>query len=184
MKGQSLVATPYCSLQVSISKAGMIRPSQPILPLILKASASYSLFSLESSCYLFLTTLIVKMPSQLCHVCPRIPPEFFSKKFDDIWSFQGPAICLQPVNSIHRAASSGCSLCAVLIARSKTDFLPPDVLERVPVSLRRAVLDTHQAIGLWIGIDDISHTSFFRVPPSWSKQKAPSVWLQDRIRVI
>jgi hypothetical protein len=121
------------------------------------------------------------MPSQLCHVCRRIPPEFFSKKFGDIWSFQGPAICLQPVNSIHRAASSGCSLCAVLIARSKTDFLPPDVLERVPVSLRRAVLDTHQAIGLWIGIDDISHTSFFRVPPSWSKQKAPSVWLQDRI---
>lgn len=121
------------------------------------------------------------MPSQLCHVCRRIPPEFFSKKFDDIWSFQGLAICLQPVNSIHRAASSGSSLCAVLIARSKTDFLPPDVLERVPVSLRRAVLDTHQAIGLWIGIDDISHTSFFRVPPSWSKQKAPSVWLQDRI---
>ncbi len=121
------------------------------------------------------------MPNQLCHVCRRIPPEFFSKKFDDIWSFQGLAICLQPVNSIHRAASSGCSLCAVLIARSKTDFLPPDVLERVPVSLRRAVLDTHQAIGLWIGIDDISHTSFFRVPPSWSKQKAPSVWLQDRI---
>ncbi len=34
--GQSLVATPYCSLQVSISKAGMIRLSQPILPLTLK----------------------------------------------------------------------------------------------------------------------------------------------------
>lgn len=106
------------------------------------------------------------MPDQLCHVCRRIPSEFFSEENDDLRFFEGPAISLQPFNSMHRAASSRCPLCAVLIARSDTNYLSPNVLERNTVSLRRAVMNTHQGIGLWVGMDDFSHTSFFRVPQS------------------
>lgn len=35
--------------------------------------------------------------------------------------------------------------------------------------LSRAMLDSHQAVCLAVQIDDISHTTFFRVPELWSK---------------
>lgn len=123
------------------------------------------------------------MPSQLCHACRRIPASFFSPEHDDsffslehdgTWFYHGPEVSLQPLNSMRRAASSGCPLCRVLIARvdhsNACSFLPLDVLERHPVRLRRAITDPHQGIGLWIDMDNISHSTFFRVPPSWGKQ--------------
>jgi hypothetical protein len=117
-------------------------------------------------------TFIVKMPSQLCCACRQIPANFFSEEHDHKRFYHGPVVSLQPVNSMRRAASSGCPLCAFLIAcvlLRGTGFLP---LESDTVRLRRAMTDTHQGISLCIGIDDISHCTFFRVPPSWGKQEA------------
>lgn len=143
---------------------------------ILQASSSHY-FSL-APLYLHFTptNLIFKMRSQLCYACRQIPGSFFSEEHDYTWFKHGPKVSLQPFNSMRRAASSGCPLCAILTARvvhrRQADFLPLDVMEQDPVILRRAVIDSHQGIGLWIGMDDISHSTFFRVPTLWSKHKA------------
>jgi hypothetical protein len=121
---------------------------------------------------LFLPSFILRMPSQLCHACSQVPVEFFSEEHDDKWFHRGPEVRLQPVNSMLQATSLGCPLCAILTKRvSGLDWLPLHVLEGVPVSLRRAIIDTHQGVCLCIGIDDLSHSTFFCVPSSWSKRK-------------
>ena len=56
------------------------------------------------------------------------------------------------------------------MASAQTDFLEdPPLLDCEQTTLKRAVIDPYQAIVLRIGMDDISHTYFFRAPPACCK---------------
>jgi hypothetical protein len=74
---------------------------------------------------------------------------------------------------MQRAASAGCPLCIVLIAGGDVNWLPPENQEGDIIFLKRAIMDAQIGMALFIGMDDISHTSFFRVPPEWSKTNIP-----------
>jgi hypothetical protein len=112
---------------------------------------------------------ITKMPSQLCQTCATIPPHFWSEDLDGKGFPWGPYVKLQPYRSMEAAAAAGCPLCRILIHSAQTNFLDEKTLENVPVTLSRAIMDSHQGVCLAVGGDDISHTTFFRVPELWSK---------------
>jgi len=67
------------------------------------------------------------------------------------------------------AAARGCQLCQILLASAQVDFLDEWTLEKIKVTLSRAIIDSHQGVCLAVGGDDISHTTFYRVPEPWSK---------------
>ena len=119
------------------------------------------------------STLNFKMPSLLCHACRKIPSEFFAEPSDHIDVPKGLAIMLQSFNGMSQAASAGCPLCTVLLTHADVSFLPPNVPERPMVLLTRGTSDTHQGLALRIGMDDICHSTFSRVPSPWSKRTVP-----------
>jgi hypothetical protein len=104
----------------------------------------------------------------LCKTCRSIDPDFFSFAHDDLEIGQGPEISYASVNNIVKSARSGCPLCICMIAGADTDWLDRTVLEHIPVVLRRATIDSHVALAMYVGMDDVSHTYFFRVPSKWS----------------
>lgn len=109
------------------------------------------------------------MPSPLCDACRRINADFFSPAFDNSGSMQGPVSLHLPINWIKRSADAGCPLCTCLIASAQTDWLPEAILETTQVELRRAIIDSQQALSMYVGWDDVSHTSFFRIPSTLCK---------------
>lgn len=109
------------------------------------------------------------MPSSLCDVCRQIDADFFSPAFDNAGSMQGPYLLHPPINHIRKSAHAGCPLCTCLISSAQTDFLPMEVLESTPVVLRRAIIDQQQAVAMYVGFDDISHTYFSRIPSAFCK---------------
>ena len=109
------------------------------------------------------------MPSQLCEICLSIVPRFWSEELDDKGLPWGEKVKLQPFKSMQAAAASGCQLCEILLASADVDYLGERILEEITVTLSRATTDSHQAVCLVVGIDDISHTTFYRVPEPWSK---------------
>jgi hypothetical protein len=66
-------------------------------------------------------------------------------------------------------AAAGCPLCRILLHSAQTNFLDEWILEKIAVTLSRAMLDSHQGVCLAVHQDDVSHTTFFRVPELWSK---------------
>jgi hypothetical protein len=70
------------------------------------------------------------------------------------------------------AAARGCQLCQIFLASAQVDFLDQSTLEKVKVTLWRAIIDSHQGVCLAVGNDDISHATFYRVPEPWSKSMA------------
>jgi hypothetical protein len=109
------------------------------------------------------------MPSQLCKKCLSIPPHFWAEDLDDKGFPWGPYVKLQPYRSMEAAAAAGCPLCRILIHSAQTDLLDEWTLEKITVTLSRAIMDSHQGVCLAVQQDDISHTTFFRVPELWSK---------------
>lgn len=103
-----------------------------------------------------------RMANPPCSICERAfgqSSTFFSVSND---------VLLAPINSIKRAASIGCPLCTVLTYSLKVEFLGHVVRERERAFLRRALLDPDRALAIYVGVDDVSHTSFSRVPGPWS----------------
>lgn len=109
------------------------------------------------------------MPPQLCRTCLSIPPYFWAEDLDAQGFPWGPYVKLQPYRSLEASAAAGCPLCSVLIRSAQVDWLGEQILRRTPVTLSRACLDSHQGICLAVDLDDISHTTFYRVPKLWSK---------------
>lgn len=105
----------------------------------------------------------------LCDACGRIDPSFFSPAFDNAEFMQGPAVLHLPVNWIRKSARAGCPLCTCLIANAQVDWLPSTIRETRQVTLRRATIDSQQALALFVDMDDVSHTYFFRIPSIWCK---------------
>lgn len=104
----------------------------------------------------------------LCAVCQSIEHELFSPVHDNARIGQGPEVMHLPINSIKVNARAGCPVCTCLIAGSDTDWMAGSPrLRDVPVVLRRVTIDSQQALAICIGMDDVSHTYFFRVPASW-----------------
>jgi hypothetical protein len=111
------------------------------------------------------------MANSPCSICQRAfgrKSTFFSPQNDNKGIAQGPEVLLAPINRIKRAASIGCAICTVLISSLDTEFLPPEVKERQNAVLKRAILDSDRAVAVHVGFDDVSHTSFSRIPLSWS----------------
>jgi hypothetical protein len=104
------------------------------------------------------------MPTLLCRACRSINPDLFSPAFDDLAFMRGPESSHLPVKWIERSAHLGCPLCTCLIASAQTSWLPEAILETTPVKLRRAIIDQKQAIMMYVGLDDVSHTCFSRIP--------------------
>lgn len=114
---------------------------------------------------------ISRMANRPCSICQRAfgrYSTFFSPSNDSKGFAQGPKVLLEPLNRIGRAASIGCPLCTVLISSLEAEFLGPTVRERQGAILQRAVQDPDRAFAIYVGLDDVSHTSFSRVPLSWS----------------
>jgi len=112
-----------------------------------------------------------RMANRTCSICQRAfgcSSTFFSLENDSKKFSQGPEVLLAPINWIKRAASIGCPICTVLISNVSAKFLGPIVREWQGASLRRAVLDPDRAFAIYVGLDDVSHTSFSRVPLTWS----------------
>jgi hypothetical protein len=105
----------------------------------------------------------------LCDACGRIDPDIFSPALDNAEFMQGPAVLHLPVAWIRKSARAGCPLCTCLISSAQVDWLPRTILETKQVILRRATIDSQQALALFVDMDDISHTYFFRIPPTWCK---------------
>jgi hypothetical protein len=82
---------------------------------------------------------------------------------------QGPAVPHLPVNQIRENASDGCPFCTCLIANAEVDWLLSTILETRQTTLRRAIIDSQQALALSVDMDDVSHTHFFRIPSIWCK---------------
>jgi len=119
------------------------------------------------------------MPSQLCEVCLSIDPIFWSEELDDRGFHRAQNVKIQPFKSMQAAATSGCQLCHILLTSAQVDFLDEWALEKVKVTLSRAIIDSRQGICLRVGSDDISHTTFYRVPEPWSKSMALiRIWFQ------
>jgi hypothetical protein len=111
------------------------------------------------------------MANRPCSICQRAfgrYSTFFSLENDSKEFALGPEVLLAPINRIKRAASIGCPICTVLISSLNTEFLPPTVRERQGAILRRAIRDPDRAVAIYVGLDDVSHNSFSRVPLSWS----------------
>jgi hypothetical protein len=105
----------------------------------------------------------------LCDACGRIDPDIFSPAFDNTEFMQGPMELHLPVEWIRKSARAGCPLCTCLVASAQVDWLPRPILETRQVILRRATIDSQQALGLFVDMDDVCHTYFFRIPPTWCK---------------
>jgi hypothetical protein len=105
----------------------------------------------------------------LCDACGRIDPDIFSPAFDNTEFMQGRTELHLPMEWIRKSARDGCPLCTCLIASAQVDWLPRPILETRQVILRRATIDSQQALGLFVDMDDICHTYFFRIPPIWCK---------------
>lgn len=99
----------------------------------------------------------------LCEACRAIDPKFFSPQFDNT-EFQ---VAHLPINWIRRSARDGCPLCICLITSASVDWLPEAQLETRCVILRRTTIGPHVALAMCVGLDDVSHTYFFRIPPGW-----------------
>jgi hypothetical protein len=111
------------------------------------------------------------MANRPCSICQRAfgsYSAFFSPENDSKEFAQGPKVLLAPINRIKRAASLGCPICTVLISSLNTEFLGPTVRERQGAILQRTIIDPDRAVAIYVGLDDVSHTSFSRVPHSWS----------------
>lgn len=102
----------------------------------------------------------------LCEACQSILEAFFGPQI-------GPNVDIEvphyPVTTLRRSAALGCPVCEVMAAGVNADFLPPNLQSSIPVMMQRAMIDPHQAFGLYVGIDDISNTFYFHVPPTWCK---------------
>jgi hypothetical protein len=101
----------------------------------------------------------------LCDACRRIDPDIFSPAFDGAEFMQGPAVLHLSVEWIRKSARAGCPLCTCLIASAQVDELPRTILETRQVILRRATIDSQQALSMFVNMDNVSHTYFFRIPP-------------------
>jgi hypothetical protein len=112
------------------------------------------------------------MANRPCSLCERAfgrSSTFFSLENDSKGFAQGLEVLLAPINRIQRAASSGCPICTVLISSVDAEFLGPIVREREIATLRRADLDADCGFAMYVvGLENVSHTSFSRVPLSWS----------------
>ncbi|KAL3426417.1 heterokaryon incompatibility protein [Phlyctema vagabunda] len=108
------------------------------------------------------------MPAQVCEVCRSIFPRFWSEDLDGQGFPRGPYVKLQPYRSMEAAAARGCQLCRILLASTDVSFLDDWTLEKIVVTLSRGIMDAHQGLCLAIANDDISHTTFYRVPEPWS----------------
>jgi hypothetical protein len=80
------------------------------------------------------------MLSQLCETCLSIVPEFWSEELDDRGFPLGQHVKLQPFKSMQAAAARGCQLCQILLASAQVNFLDEWTLEKVKVTLSRAII--------------------------------------------
>jgi hypothetical protein len=109
------------------------------------------------------------MPSQLCEICLPIVPRFWSEELDYRGFSWGQYVKLRPLKSMQVAVARGCQLCQILLASTRVDCLGEWTLEKIKVTLSRVIIDSHQDVCLAVGNDDISHTTFYKVPELWSK---------------
>ena len=103
----------------------------------------------------------------LCIVCQGIPtnffdpvpPHFFSPR-DRVFHYHH---CTP--SALRQSAANGCPMCKILACRLNDHGLPQECKDREPLTMKRANIDSQQAFGLWMGVDDISHNFFFVFPP-------------------
>ncbi|KAK0648111.1 heterokaryon incompatibility protein-domain-containing protein [Cercophora newfieldiana] len=81
--------------------------------------------------------------------------------------FGGPSIPLPPFPWLQACAKTGCELCTVLTASANTNFGYEELWSGTGIRLKRAALDPHQSVQLFIGMDDFSRTFFYRIPEPW-----------------
>jgi len=108
------------------------------------------------------------MPSQLCEICLSIVPRFWSEELDDKGFPWGPRVKLQPFKSMQAAAARGCQLCQILLASAQVDFLDEWTLEKIKVTLARAIIDGHQGVCLTVGNDD--RVDNFQIMKTWIQE--------------
>ncbi|KAH4001733.1 hypothetical protein HBI95_033530 [Parastagonospora nodorum] len=100
----------------------------------------------------------------LCAVCQSIDHDF-SPAHDN-----GEIMHLS-IDSIETNARAGCPFCTCLMDGTDVTYIADSPwLSKIPVVLRRATIDAEQALAMCIGIDDLSHTYFFRIPGDWGLQ--------------
>lgn len=112
-----------------------------------------------------------RMANRPCLICRQAfgrYSNFFFLENDSKGFGNGPVAHLAPINGIKAAASTGCPICTVLVTDLSIKSLHPIFQERLPATLQRAALDPDRAVAVYVGMDDVSHTSFSRVPLSWA----------------
>ncbi|KAK0627292.1 heterokaryon incompatibility protein-domain-containing protein [Immersiella caudata] len=99
----------------------------------------------------------------------RAQAEFFLPIYDSTSGFNhhGPSVPLPSFTILKACAEAGCELCTIFCASAKPVFGSQELWLYEGVRLRRALLDPHQSVQLFIGMDDFSRTFFYRIPKPW-----------------
>ena len=107
----------------------------------------------------------------LCTVRHGIPPYFFGPLSPNFRSLSDRSFNYRhhSLSALRQSAANGCPVCKILEFQLKDYPIPQEMKDKERLTMKRALNDPEQALGLWRGREKISHNMFFVVPPDYRR---------------